>query len=86
MSIDLKRLFDKMESIDPQNRPTCLDVLQEVRRIKSDLPPNVLSGPLPNVVPTVEPQIIEPTTGPQTKPLMPSSQDVAGEVVTNVIQ
>ena len=85
MSIDLKRLFDKMESIDPQKRPTCLDALQEVRRIKSDLPLNVLSGPLPKVAPTVESQIIEPTTRPQTKPLMPNSQDLAGQVITNAI-
>ena len=82
VSIDLKRLFDKMESIEPQKRPSCLE---EVRRIQSDLPPNVLSGPLPEVAPTGESQIIEPTTRSQTTLLIPSSQDVAGEVVANTV-
>ena len=85
MSVDLKRLFDKMESIDPHKRPACLDVLEEVRRIKSDLPPNVLSGPLPKVAPIAEPQIQEPTTQPQTTPPTPISQEVVGEVVANAI-
>ena len=67
-----------MESIDPQERPTCLDVLKEVHRIKSDLPPHVLSGPLPEVAPTVQSQTIEPTKQPQTTLLTPSSQEVAG--------
>ena len=73
-----------MESIDPQKRPTCLDALKEVHRIKSNLPPNVLSGPLPKVVPTVESQIIEPTTQPQTAPLTPSFQEVAGVVAGTI--
>ena len=74
-----------MESIDPQKRPTCLDVLEEVRRIQSNLPPNVLSGPLPQVAPAVEPQTKGPMARPQTTPLAPITQEVVGEVITNAI-
>ena len=58
----------------------------EVRRIKSNLPPNVLSGPPPEVASAVEAQIEELTTRPLTTPLTPSSQEVVGEVVANTIQ
>ena len=75
-----------MESIDPQKRPNCLDVLEEVLRIKSNLPPDVLLGPLPMVASAVESQIKEPTTRPQTTPLTHISQEVVGEVVANALK